>query len=78
MKFKSKIDLWFHILAIGPTAISVWLAYDSIVINNFTTWFPIHTLILTSLFVLPFYFNTYYLLDTDRLVVNSGMLKTIK
>lgn len=78
MKYKSKIDPYFH----GIVAVSVLLlalcAY-----NGFAKGQALYSLaffimlIFLGVFILPMYFNTYYLFTDDCLVLRCGITTKI-
>ena len=79
MKFKSKIDWWFHlivfILFFVPlfklVLVFIFFSQD----DNFIFYIILGgSLILVSLvFILPMYFFTFYILDDKQLKVRSGL-----
>jgi len=79
IKFKSKIDWWFHLLVFVLFFLPIFkLAYVFLVLpqndNNFFYLILGGSFLLVSLiFILPMYFFTYYVLDDKQLKVRSGL-----
>jgi len=79
MKFKSKIDWWFHlivfILFFVPLFKLVFVFIFFSQDDNFIFYIILGgSLILVSLvFILPMYFFTFYILDDKQLKVRSGL-----
>lgn len=74
MKFKSKIDWWFHLTVLFVLFMSIWPLIPAIK-DNVTAAIVVSAilLIVDAFLVLPIYFFTYYTLEDTALHVRCGL-----
>ena len=76
MKFKSKVDWWMHLTLLLIVAFNIWALIYFFMYGGI---FLLVTLIiftpLTVLYIIPVWFNTYYVLGEDGLYIKCGLRK---
>ncbi|MCL1873667.1 MAG: PH domain-containing protein [Clostridiales bacterium] len=75
MKFKSKIDWWFHMLVLIcllASAFPIVLGIIYSIISSLIIGAAV-MIALGGVIVLPIYFNTYYTLEDTKLHIRSGL-----
>ena len=77
MKFKSKIDLWLHLVVILFTILTLWLLY-SYVTNKVSIVMLILFIAVLILIILPMYLFTYYVFEDLYLRIRCGLMVNIK
>lgn len=77
MKFKSKIDLWFHLVVVLFTILTLWLLY-SYITNKRGLIALILFITLLILSILPMYLFTYYTFENSFLHIRCGLMINIK
>jgi len=76
MKFKSKVDWWMHITLLLIVAFNIWaLIYFIMSGGIFMLVILIIFTPLTVLYIIPVWFNTYYVLGEDGLLIKCGLRK---
>lgn len=79
MKYKSKIDLWFHALVLCFAFFTIYFIYKTLEGDGAYALISLIFFFALVLFILPVYFNTCYLFGDDALIIKSGIFskKTI-
>ncbi|EHI97378.1 protein of unknown function DUF1200 [Clostridium sp. DL-VIII] len=77
MKFKSKIDLWFHLVVILFIILTLWLFY-SYVTNKISIIMLILFIAVLILIILPMYLFTYYVFEDSCIHIRCGLMVNIK
>nr|MBQ4319947.1 PH domain-containing protein [Clostridia bacterium] len=73
MKFKSKVDWWFYLVAAVLTVIPAVLAVMMITERQ-PLWLPVCLfIVIDALLVYPSLVGTYYILEENELIVKSGL-----
>ena len=83
MKYKSKIDWWFYLVAIGFAVIIIFLFFSGFTLDNQSIKI---VLIITGvlfvglflLIIIPVIFCTYYVLEDDYIFIKCGKLSSDK
>ncbi len=77
MVFYSKKDVLFKIFLILYSVFTLFMLFLLFKngTNTLSNWFAIFILILTYLFVLSFWFFTYYKINDNYLLLKSGIIK---
>lgn len=74
MRFRSKIDWWFHLVVWASLAASVWGLVVGVQANVISTIVIGVVMLLIEVFlVLPIYFTTFYSLDDSALHIRCGL-----
>jgi len=76
MKFRSKIDWWMHLTFLLCVVINIWVLIHFIASGGVIML--IMVLIFTplnALVIIPIWFNTYYVISEDGLVIKCGLRK---
>jgi membrane protein YdbS with pleckstrin-like domain len=78
MKFKSKIDWWFHLVVWVLFAVTVWTLVIAIQAGNVFTIVIVGVIfvVVDAVFLLPIYLNTYYKLEDESLYIRCGFMRT--
>lgn len=77
MKFKSRIDWWFHLIVVLFTIMTLWLLY-SYITNKIGIAVLILFISLLILLILPIYRFTYYAFEDSYLNIKGGLIVNIK
>ncbi|MCR4924963.1 MAG: PH domain-containing protein [Clostridiales bacterium] len=77
MKYKSKIDWWFHLTVFVFIFFTFYFIYSTIEGKSSFALLSILSLAFLSLFLLPDYLSTYYYFDKEALIIKSGLFTKI-
>lgn len=79
MKFKSKIDWWFHPIAIIMIVLMIWLCIYGLLERDLLVGIiGIVFITINALLIIPIWVNTYYLLDEFHLCIKCGLGKPLQ
>lgn len=79
MKFKSKIDLWVHLIVICFAEITLFVLYSCVTTNNKIGIIVVLLYsVLMILLICPIYFLTYYTFEESCLHIRCGLIVNIK
>jgi len=81
MKYKSKIDWWFHIIAAVFILTNIWslimfFSNGGIErVDRFSFGVTAFLFLLCNAFIIPLWLNTYYVIKDDELYIKCGYMK---